>query len=392
MPWLKVDDKFSRGRKVKRAANALGGRHARARVLAVWVDAMSYCAMHLTDGFYPDFEMDELPDQNPRAVFTAMALGDTDLGAIVERDDTRGGWVFRNYAEYQPTRADVEEKLDWDRRRKALYSIPGLVDAIRRRDRDRCRYCGIEVNWKDRRSPKGGTYDHIQPRGDNSYENVVVACHQCNVRKGGRTPEQARMPLIQSPDEVVTSSGTSSDLCYPDPSRSVPSRSVPTPEHTDASRPTARPGGAMGGTETVIDGRWMRTHGQHRHYPRACQVGACIHPSLDQEFAAALSVCDGRGPDGRTLDAFYADTLSTVERERKPVSDTFRFWRAAFERWLGPIARVESRGNRAVSAGQRLEAALRTGATLDTFGVERAKALEAGTAAAGILVPAGRPS
>ena len=118
MPWLRVDEKFSRGRKVKRAARHLGGRQARGRVLAVWVDAMSYCALHLTDGFYPDEEMDFLPDASPDQVFAAMAVGDDDLGAMVERDDARGGWVFRNYAEYQPTKAEVEAKLAKDRERK----------------------------------------------------------------------------------------------------------------------------------------------------------------------------------------------------------------------------------------------------------------------------------
>ncbi len=235
MPWLKVDDKFTCGPKVKRAARVLGGRSARARVLAVWLDAMSYCAMHLTDGFYPDYELDELPDANPEEVFTAMAVGEVGLGAIVERDEERKGWVFRNYAEYQPTRADVEEKLDWDRRRKALYAIPGLVDAIRRRDKDRCRYCGVDVNWKDRRSPKGGTYDHVQPRGDNSYENVVVCCHRCNARKGGRTPEQAGMPL-RDLDQVVTSS----DPCDPVPTRPSPNP-IPKDQHRSRSKIPAIP-------------------------------------------------------------------------------------------------------------------------------------------------------
>lgn len=120
MAWVKVDDKFSRGRKVKRAARELGGgKKARARVLALWLDAMSYCNLNLTDGFFPDDELDELPDAKPREVFDAMSIGDDDLGAIVERCASgRNGWVFRNYAEYQPTKADVEAKLERDRKRK----------------------------------------------------------------------------------------------------------------------------------------------------------------------------------------------------------------------------------------------------------------------------------
>jgi 5-methylcytosine-specific restriction endonuclease McrA len=42
------------------------------------------------------------------------------------------------------------------------------------------------------------TVDHILPRsqgGQTNWQNVVVACHPCNRKKGGRTPTQARMAL-----------------------------------------------------------------------------------------------------------------------------------------------------------------------------------------------------
>ena len=64
------------------------------------------------------------------------------------------------------------------------------------RDRYRCQYCGI----------KGGvfdlTIDHILPRsrgGRTVAENLCAACFACNQRKGNRTPEEARMPLLTNP-------------------------------------------------------------------------------------------------------------------------------------------------------------------------------------------------
>jgi 5-methylcytosine-specific restriction endonuclease McrA len=64
------------------------------------------------------------------------------------------------------------------------------------RDDNTCQYCG-------RRFPAHHlTLDHIVPRsqgGDNSWENIVCACHRCNVRKGGRTPTQAHLHLIREP-------------------------------------------------------------------------------------------------------------------------------------------------------------------------------------------------
>ncbi len=35
--------------------------------------------------------------------------------------------------------------------------------------------------------------------GRDHWENVVSACLPCNVRKGGRTPQQANMPLLAIP-------------------------------------------------------------------------------------------------------------------------------------------------------------------------------------------------
>lgn len=61
------------------------------------------------------------------------------------------------------------------------------------RDRFSCQYCG---------SPHQLTFDHVIPRrlgGQTTWENVATACAPCNMRKGGRTPRQAHMPLLIEP-------------------------------------------------------------------------------------------------------------------------------------------------------------------------------------------------
>lgn len=66
--------------------------------------------------------------------------------------------------------------------------------AIFARDGWRCQYCGAE----DRQL----TVDHVIPRtrgGLNTWENLVTACKRCNNRKGGRTADQAGMPLKKRP-------------------------------------------------------------------------------------------------------------------------------------------------------------------------------------------------
>ena len=66
------------------------------------------------------------------------------------------------------------------------------------RDGNRCQYCGKKFPTPEL------SLDHIVPRtlgGKSTWTNIVCACTACNVRKGGRTPEQARMKLIQKPEK-----------------------------------------------------------------------------------------------------------------------------------------------------------------------------------------------
>jgi 5-methylcytosine-specific restriction endonuclease McrA len=64
------------------------------------------------------------------------------------------------------------------------------------RDRYRCQYCGRRGTAFDL------TLDHILPKsrgGRTLAENLATACQGCNSRKGDRTPEEARMPLLTNP-------------------------------------------------------------------------------------------------------------------------------------------------------------------------------------------------
>lgn len=68
--------------------------------------------------------------------------------------------------------------------------------SVFRRDRYTCQYCSVGLTLRDI------TIDHIVPRtagGKTSFLNCVASCYPCNNKKGGRTPEQAGMPLLQSP-------------------------------------------------------------------------------------------------------------------------------------------------------------------------------------------------
>jgi 5-methylcytosine-specific restriction endonuclease McrA len=64
------------------------------------------------------------------------------------------------------------------------------------RDDARCQYCGRREELPHL------TYDHVVPRsqgGRTDWTNIVTCCIPCNRRKGGRTPDQAGMRLLQVP-------------------------------------------------------------------------------------------------------------------------------------------------------------------------------------------------
>jgi 5-methylcytosine-specific restriction endonuclease McrA len=68
------------------------------------------------------------------------------------------------------------------------------------RDRFRCGYCGARCERL--------SIDHIVPKsrgGKTTFENCVTACKICNLKKGSRTPGEARMFLKSRPYQPTIS-------------------------------------------------------------------------------------------------------------------------------------------------------------------------------------------
>lgn len=64
------------------------------------------------------------------------------------------------------------------------------------RDAHQCQYCAKRPPLREL------NIDHVMPRsrgGPDTWENLVTACRQCNLRKGWKTPEEANMRLARRP-------------------------------------------------------------------------------------------------------------------------------------------------------------------------------------------------
>jgi 5-methylcytosine-specific restriction endonuclease McrA len=82
------------------------------------------------------------------------------------------------------------------------------------RDQFQCQYCGKRPTVRDL------NVDHVVPRsrgGQDSWENLVVSCRVCNLRKGRRTPGEAGMALLSVPHHPRWSTATQIRLVMREP-------------------------------------------------------------------------------------------------------------------------------------------------------------------------------
>ncbi len=78
--------------------------------------------------------------------------------------------------------------------------LPLTRKNILQRDNYSCQYCGSKGSKL--------SIDHVIPRsrgGEDAWENVTTACLNCNVIKGNRTPQEAKMPLKTTPRRPLSS-------------------------------------------------------------------------------------------------------------------------------------------------------------------------------------------
>ena len=145
----------------------------------------------------------------------AFGLLFRDLAEVVHFEEG----VFANYnfdawREVSELRAELKQPHDdWVRTVSFEIQIPRVIRLLRydrlpkqelhlnrrnvlARDGNRCQYCA-------RHFPSHLlSVDHVMPRsrgGTTSWENLVCACLACNIRKGGRTPQEAKMKLVRRP-------------------------------------------------------------------------------------------------------------------------------------------------------------------------------------------------
>lgn len=198
-----------------------------------------------------------------------------ELSVEVLGPPVRGGFMFHEWAKDQPTADEqILPVLALRRQRDSdLKHNRQLCTQIQIRDQDLCRYCGCEVNWKDKRGETGATYDHVNPweteqpgpkKYGNTLANVVVACRKDNGRKKDRTPEQAGMilwPPGTTAAEIATQTRLGRDLVA---TESGPGPDLASRTHITRDGPDRYPTESRPGRDQVSNGHSSNGNGTHR--------------------------------------------------------------------------------------------------------------------------------
>lgn len=154
---------------------------------------------------------------NVKRAFSLLAKDQAEVLHI--ETDTAGQSVWQNMdltewtqlsqlqREFQP------DSFDWIHTVRVAIAVPKIIrllgyDRLPRqdvkfnrrnifaRDSNKCQYCGKKFATSEL------SLDHVIPRSQNgktTWDNIVCCCVKCNVKKGGRTPEQAHMKLLTKP-------------------------------------------------------------------------------------------------------------------------------------------------------------------------------------------------
>jgi 5-methylcytosine-specific restriction endonuclease McrA len=152
------------------------------------------------------------------SVRRAFVLLCKDLAEVVSLEDGQfATYTFATWREVSEYRSKFfrQEDDDWVRTPTSQIQVPRVIrllsyDKLPRqtvkfnrrnifaRDNNQCQYCGKRFPTTEL------SLDHVVPRsqgGQSTWDNIVCACVNCNVRKGGRTPREAHMTLIRKPEK-----------------------------------------------------------------------------------------------------------------------------------------------------------------------------------------------
>lgn len=176
MPWARLGDNSATYPRLMQIAGYRGADERAVNEVRGWLLACAtQSASHMTD-YVVDAGTAGLFGGARTKVLTrwcvqAGLLTPTKVGGAT-------AWIIINDPEFIHIR--TREEVEWDRQRNRDVADTSLTVPVRLRDGDNCRYCGVLVQWRGRKSNRSAEYDHRVPGVAATVDTLVVACRKCN--------------------------------------------------------------------------------------------------------------------------------------------------------------------------------------------------------------------
>jgi hypothetical protein len=222
------------------------------------------------------------------------------LLTAAQRNGTR---VYRLIADPEFIHIKLREEVEWERQQRNDTRDPALTVPVRRRDGDNCRWCGVLVQWRGRKSRRTAVLDHLVPGQAGTPETMHVACWGCNSSRKDNPQWDDDHPLRPAPAAPrygVHTAAFLTDNGYPTVAN-VTSDQARAPEAENAAPAAQRPASAPSDrtrSERPADGQEVDQKSPPKSAPHSDETSSA-GSGLDGSASGPGSGADGGAPPAR---------------------------------------------------------------------------------------------
>lgn len=236
---------------------------------------------------------------------------------VVQRVRHDGEAMLRLVEDPEFLHLRLKAEVEWERQQRQDAQDPRLTIPVRLRDGDACRYCGIVVYWRGRRSTRSGSLDHVEPGAPAVLDQFVVACQGCN--SGLRDVAGAERAHLRPPPAAPFYSAHTADwltrnghpvaasddtkrpaLADPAPQRPASADNAPTSDPAPAGHraPSSDPVMDEAVRNAISLTKESSSMGSGRDGPGRVSLGTAQPPSRPKRSARGRSARGGRPRNG----------------------------------------------------------------------------------------------
>ena len=195
--WFRGGDTLTTHPLMIRLLEVCGGDHLlKNEAKGVFADLVSISAAHATDYWVGYGAVSQIAPGREKIVIENLCAA----GLLFREEGPEGRPMLRIVDDPTLYHIRLKEEMEIDRRRAKDKQNPELLITVRVRDGDQCRWCKKTVDWRDRRSARGATYDSLNGHKESTPETLVVACRGCNSKRGAGVVLELQDP--PTPEEV----------------------------------------------------------------------------------------------------------------------------------------------------------------------------------------------